>query len=109
MAINKVVYNGNTLIDLTDTTAIASDVAVGKYFYGADGVRKTGTAPSTEKYLYQDSSGYIRLSDTMPDRTALTILAVVPRAEISIDALVDSNNNTIVDSDGNQIITVTRT
>lgn len=44
MAKNKVVYNGNTIIDLTDTTAEASDVASGKYFYGKDGVRTEGTA-----------------------------------------------------------------
>lgn len=43
MAKNKVVYYGNTLIDLTDTTAVASDVASGKYFYGKDGVRTQGT------------------------------------------------------------------
>lgn len=109
MAINKVVYHGTTLIDITDTTAKASDVVAGKCFYGADGVKKTGTAPDTEMYLYQDSSGYIRISDTMPDRSALTILAVVPRAEISIDALVDSNNNAVVDSSGNQVVTVSRT
>lgn len=42
--INKVVYGNTTLIDLTDTTAEASDVAQGKYFYGRDGVRTAGTA-----------------------------------------------------------------
>lgn len=44
MAKNKVVFDGNTLIDLTDTTATASDVAQGKYFYTNAGVRTQGTA-----------------------------------------------------------------
>ena len=44
MAINKVVYGNTTLIDLTNTTATASDVASGKYFYTNSGVRTQGTA-----------------------------------------------------------------
>lgn len=44
MAVNKVVYGGNTLIDITDTTATASDVFAGKKFYGANGSAITGTA-----------------------------------------------------------------
>ena len=43
MAINKVISGGNTLIDLTDATAVAANVLDGYYFYGRDGVRTEGT------------------------------------------------------------------
>ena len=43
MAVNKVVYSGSTLIDITDTTAVASNVESGTYFYTNDGVRRQGS------------------------------------------------------------------
>lgn len=43
MAINKVEFGGNTLIDITDTTAVAADVLSGKYFYTSAGVKTEGT------------------------------------------------------------------
>lgn len=41
--VNKVQYGQTVLLDVTDTTAEASDVAMGETFYTKDGVKRTGT------------------------------------------------------------------
>lgn len=41
--VNKVVQGSTTLIDITDTTATAADVASGAAFYLASGAKATGT------------------------------------------------------------------
>ena len=41
--VNKVVYGDDTIMDITDTTAEAPDVASGAVFYKADGSRAVGT------------------------------------------------------------------
>lgn len=43
--VNKVVYGGDTLIDLTADTVLASDVINSKYFHLASGERVQGTCP----------------------------------------------------------------
>lgn len=43
--VNKVVRsNGTTIIDISDTDAVPSDVAAGKYFYTANGEKSVGIA-----------------------------------------------------------------
>lgn len=43
--VNKVVYGGNTLIDLTSDDVLASDVLAGKKFHLPSGAPGTGTCP----------------------------------------------------------------
>lgn len=68
MAINKVIYGGNTLIDITDTTALADKVLDGYYFYGRDGVKAEGTctfnadtsdATATASDILSGASAYV--------------------------------------------------
>ena len=68
MAINKVIYGGQTLIDITDTTALADKVLDGFYFYGRDGVKTEGTctynadtsdATATASEILSGSSAYV--------------------------------------------------
>ena len=65
MANNKVVYGNTTIMDITDTTAEASDVASGAVFYDRGGVRTVGTgnymdkvtSPTADDILVTDANG----------------------------------------------------
>lgn len=46
--VNKVIYDGTTIMDVTDTTATASDVLSGKKFTLASGAKATGSLVTTE-------------------------------------------------------------
>lgn len=84
MAINKVIYGGNTLIDITDTTAVADKVLEGFYFYGRDGVKYEGTstynadtsdATAVAADILTGSSAYVngnKINGTMVNNGAVT-------------------------------------
>lgn len=82
--INRVdVVRGNTtdtLINISDTTAIASDVAQGKYFYLASGQKVAGTSTGgggTEAgTVTQDPDGYLVLDDDAPSHVTVEALSV---------------------------------
>ena len=65
--VNKVqLADGTSLIDISDSTVVASDVSQGKYFYLATGEKVAGTATgggSGDGYVWQDAQGYVHLSD----------------------------------------------
>ena len=61
--VNKVQKaDGTTILDISDSTALASDVAQGKYFYLATGEKVQGTATGGGGAVWQDQDGYVHLS-----------------------------------------------
>ncbi|PWM74784.1 MAG: hypothetical protein DBX45_01585 [Oscillospiraceae bacterium] len=56
MAVNKVAFFGDTLMDISDTTADESSVVKGKVFYKADGTRAVGAAEYQPKITTQTVS-----------------------------------------------------
>lgn len=106
---NKVVVDGTTLIDLTADTAIASDVAQGKYFHLASGERVVGTAPTpslqsktatptTSQQTVTADAGYDGLSSVtvaaMPTGTAGTPTATKGTVSNHAIAVTPSVTNT---------------
>lgn len=65
MAKNKVVFGNTTIMDITDTTAEAADVAAGEVFYDRGGNRTVGTGnymdkvsnPTADNILITDTNG----------------------------------------------------
>lgn len=58
---NKVTLDGTTLMDISDTTAVAADVAQNKYFYTASGQKVAGSStaivPSGTKSITANGTG----------------------------------------------------
>lgn len=81
MSINKVIYDNNILLDLTDSTVVPRDVGKGKVFYDASGERQIGLA---QTYILED---YVDA-----DLTGMTILYE------GTDLVFDGTNATAIDT-----------
>lgn len=107
MAINKVVYSGSTVMDITDTTATESTVVKGKTFYKANGARATGTADYQQKITTQivslssswSGSGpyYQTILTGQPDGLQVnlnpTIQQLAALGEAGVTSMVAANEN----------------
>ena len=113
MANNKVVYGDTTIMDITDTTATASDVAAGEVFYDRGGVRTVGTGnymdkvtnPTADDILVTDANG--QAVDSGVAIGSVAMAADLPgQATDSVLGLVKLNPNESVDLNANCQLTV---
>ena len=113
MANNKVVYGNTTIMDITDTTATASDVANGQVFYDRGGVRTVGTGnymdkvtnPTADDILVTDANGQAVDSNVSINDVAMA--ADLPeQATDTTLGLVKLNPNESVDLNANGQLTV---
>lgn len=107
MANNRVVYGDTTIMDITDTTATAADVAAGEVFYDRGGVRTVGTGnymdkatnPTANDILVTDANGQavdsgvgisaVALAADLPGQatdTALGLVKLNPSESVDVNA-----------------------
>ena len=107
MARNKVVYGDTVIMDITDTTAEAQDVAAGKVFYNNAGERSTGTGnymdkvsnPTADDILVTDANGQaidsgvsindVAMSSDLPEQATETVLGTIklnPSESVEVNA-----------------------
>lgn len=87
MAINKVVYGDETLIDLTTTTAEAEDVASGKYFMNKNGNLTLGTSEGGSKnYEELDNLPKINNVELKGNKTTSDLGIIIPEVPTNISA-----------------------
>lgn len=103
MAVNKVVYGSDTLIDLTADTAMAADVKVGKTFHSAAGesiigVNSESGAAATlfDVELITDTEEDYSLDISYQD--AQRIIDVMPEASTTSNGLMSSTDKGLLDS-----------
>jgi len=110
MANNRVVYGNTTIMDITDTTAEAADVASGEVFYDRGGVRRVGTGnymdkvsnPTADHILVTDANGQAQDSGTALD----DVITVTDIATGEVYGLVKLNPTQSIDVDANGALIV---
>lgn len=112
---NKVIYNGNTLIDLTADTAVASDVQSGKYFHLATGERVQGTstfnadtrdANASASEILATKTAYgaagTKLTGTMPNNGGNNVTVSAANGAAIPAGYYDGSGKAVLDSTSSQ-------
>lgn len=119
MAVNKVIYGGNTLVDLTGDTVTAADLADGVKATSADGnpivglmkkvtidgsLSDTSTNPVQNKVIKEALDGKLGKNETAARATrdgAGNVIADTYAKKTDISGMVKSVNGTAPDASGN--------
>ena len=100
--VNKVqLADGTSLIDISDTTATASEILQGYTAYGADGSKLTGTATS-------GTSGVVYITDEI-DENGGTVRNIVTDEDATITDTLDANGGTVRSIVGAEVYLQSRT
>ena len=75
MAVNKIIYGGNTLVDLTSDTVTANDLAEGITATAADGNKVVGVMTKGEIASYDEIDNALALAGvgTLPNNNEITV------------------------------------
>ena len=105
MAISKITLNGVTQIDITDTTAEATDVANTKYFYTNAGIKTQGSASG--------GGGTVKLGALRPDAELIKTWTYdqlfVDDLELTIPAYTTSQTSILATQDLSPTVNIDQT
>lgn len=109
--VNKVIYGGDTLIDLTSDTVTDADVLTGKYFHLPSGQRVQGTceydsdttdADATAAEILNTKTAYVnkvKVTGSMPNRGAVSgVIATVSGAYTIQNGYHDGSGTVAIDA-----------
>lgn len=108
--INKVVYGGNTLLDVSTDTAVASDVASGKYFHLKTGERVAGTntydadtsdANASASEILSGQTAYVngnKLTGSMPNNGSNNVTVTSKSGTTIPIGYYDGSGKAVIDS-----------
>ena len=108
--INKVVYGGNTLLDVSTDTAVASDVASGKYLHLKTGERVAGTntydadtsdANASASEILYNQTAYVngnKLTGSMPNNGSNNVTVTSKSGTTIPIGYYDGSGMAVIDS-----------
>lgn len=108
--VNKVIYGGETLIDLTSDTAVATDVLSGKYFHLKSGERVQGSctydadtsdATAAASEILNTKTAYVngvKITGSMPNNDGNNVTVTTKTGTTIPAGYYDGSGKAVIDS-----------